>query len=655
MNDPLVRRTVNQLSRQTDVATGVTKHRSQTSFDATTAMPRRESPEEAASRRPAWDSRAITRDRPNGGGAQLCANQNSFADAAAMRRDPSPARAAFATKTGDRAAAFGATVTSRHGPNGQSAYVTGRLSPEMSSFYSSRESPGSSGRASPSSPYPDAYPSPRGFGPKDDRYDERHDGSERYESSKFGNSKSGSNGGWGNETNSNASHSNTLSPGVDFSSSPTRSPNGTGRFERRSNPYAARVGGSVTSVTSAKVGTQSQSVPHGVSSLAGGSAGAAKENQDAHFHLDNSLGYEASRDGYEASDSSDGAHNFVAGVLDGHGVAGAKVSSFVCAKIAAEMKAKSKSSGFSANKNLVNDPRGADAGHVSRISAATVASNLTDAFAAAQKALLRAHGADCAESGSTCVVCVREGDNLIVANVGDSRCVLGRRSNVAGSNPGGSGRELPPFASFGSRTGTGGGFERYNARLGGSTGPLDKNGAKTKAYSYVAVDLSVDHKPDRPDEASRIARAGGVVEPARGLHGYAGPARVWRRIPRAGGLAVSRAFGDSQLHSAGVVAIPEIKTLGVTPNDAFVVLASDGVWDHVSSAEAVRIVGECVNEGEHLAGAVTHRAVTHRAGDDDVWARAAAAVARRATEGWRRSLGGVYRDDITCVVVPILH
>ena len=34
---------------------------------------------------------------------------------------------------------------------------------------------------------------------------------------------------------------------------------------------------------------------------------------------------------------------------------------------------------------------------------------------------------------------------------------------------------------------------------------------------------------------------------------------------------------------------------------------------------------------------------------------AAAAVARRATEGWRRSLGGVYRDDITCVVVPILH
>ena len=43
------------------------------------------------------------------------------------------------------------------------------------------------------------------------------------------------------------------------------------------------------------------------------------------------------------------------------------------------------------------------------------------------------------------------------------------------------------------------------------------------------------------------------------------------------------------------------------------------------------------------------------AGGNDVWARAADAVARKAAEGWRRSLGGVYRDDITCVVVPILH
>ena len=127
---------------------------------------------------------------------------------------------------------------------------------------------------------------------------------------------------------------------------------------------------------------------------------------------------------------------------------------------------------------------------------------------------------------------------------------------------------------------------------------------------------------------------------------------MWRRFPRAGGLAVSRAFGDSQLSAAGVVATPEIKTERVTPRDAFVVLASDGVWDHVSSDEAVRIVGECVNE-EARGGTAVNRGLG--GGDGLVWKRAADAVARKAAEGWRRSLGGVYRDDITCVVVPILR
>ena len=418
MNDPLVRRTVNQLSRQTDVTTGVTKHRSQTSFDATTAMPRRESPEETASRRPAWDSRLTPRSARRR--RRSCAPIKT--PSRTRRRCVATRRPRARVRDEDRGQG-GGVWGDRHEPSRAERSIGVRhrtIEPRgVVVFFISRIA----GLLRPGVallPYPDAYPSPRGFGPKDDRYDERHDGSERYESSKFGNSKSGSNGGWGkNETNSVTNSPNTLSPGADFTSSPTRSPNGTGRTERRSNPYAAaRVGGSVTSVTSAKVGTQSRSVPHGVASLAGGSAGAAKENQDAHFHLDNSLGYEASRDGYEASDSSDGAHNFVAGVLDGHGVAGAKVSSLACAKISSEMKAKSKSSGFFANKNLVNDHawrrRGPRQPNLRRHGGIQPHGRVRGGA----KSLLRAHGADCAESGSTCVVCVREGDNLIVANVG---------------------------------------------------------------------------------------------------------------------------------------------------------------------------------------------------------------------------------------------
>jgi len=37
---------------------------------------------------------------------------------------------------------------------------------------------------------------------------------------------------------------------------------------------------------------------------------------------------------------------------------------------------------------------------------------------------------------------------------------------------------------------------------------------------------------------------------------------------------------------AGVIAEPEIHTERIGPRDKFVILASDGVWDHVSSQEA---------------------------------------------------------------------
>ena len=69
----------------------------------------------------------------------------------------------------------------------------------------------------------------------------------------------------------------------------------------------------------------------------------------------------------------------------------------------------------------------------------------------------------------------------------------------------------------------------------------------------------------RYDEMARIQRMNGVVEPARGMHGFVGPPRVWKRFPRTGGLAVSRAFGDTNLSTAGVIAEPEIHTERIGP------------------------------------------------------------------------------------------
>ncbi len=47
----------------------------------------------------------------------------------------------------------------------------------------------------------------------------------------------------------------------------------------------------------------------------------------------------------------------------------------------------------------------------------------------------------------------------------------------------------------------------------------------------------------------------------------------------------SRSFGDLIAASVGVIARPEIMEREVTDADAFVILASDGVWEFISNQE----------------------------------------------------------------------
>ncbi|KAJ0971716.1 hypothetical protein J5N97_019675 [Dioscorea zingiberensis] len=92
----------------------------------------------------------------------------------------------------------------------------------------------------------------------------------------------------------------------------------------------------------------------------------------------------------------------------------------------------------------------------------------------------------------------------------------------------------------------------------------------------VAIPLSVDHKPERPDELARVEAAGGTVVH---WHGY----RIF------GVLATSRAIGDFCLKPY-VIAEPEVMVVDRTYKDEFLILASDGLWDVVSSEKACRVV-----------------------------------------------------------------
>jgi hypothetical protein len=57
-----------------------------------------------------------------------------------------------------------------------------------------------------------------------------------------------------------------------------------------------------------------------------------------------------------------------------------------------------------------------------------------------------------------------------------------------------------------------------------------------------------------------------------------------------GDLAVSRAFGDAHLKNFGVSATPELSAIRLTPRDAFLVLASDGLWDVVDEQQCAASV-----------------------------------------------------------------
>jgi len=138
----------------------------------------------------------------------------------------------------------------------------------------------------------------------------------------------------------------------------------------------------------------------------------------------------------------------------------------------------------------------------------------------------------------------------------------------------------------------------------------------------TVVDLSSDHKPDRPDEVERIKAAGGCVL-------YNGGPRVM------GVLGMSRAIGDAWLHRYGIIPDPEVTVRQRTGEDELLIIASDGLWGAVSSETAAAIARRCMDRA-------TSQGVSRAAGS-----RIAAKVLSRTAA----RLGS--RDNITVLVVDL--
>lgn len=157
----------------------------------------------------------------------------------------------------------------------------------------------------------------------------------------------------------------------------------------------------------------------------------------------------------------------------------------------------------------------------------------------------REGGFDASLSGTTAcfalVMPTPRGTRVLLANVGDSRCVLGRRR---------------------------------------SDGDIE------------AIALTVDAKPSLPTESRRIVQCGGIVQQLLDENGERrGAHRVFRRgddvLP---GLAMSRSLGDAYAHSVGVTWEPMLSSHTMSEKDLFLVLGTDGLWDVMNGDAAVDFV-----------------------------------------------------------------
>ena len=164
---------------------------------------------------------------------------------------------------------------------------------------------------------------------------------------------------------------------------------------------------------------------------------------------------------------------------------------------------------------------------------------ISSTFLETNKNLVANESIDSLFSGSTCSSIIYTPRRLISINVGDSRSIIGK----------------------------------FDGKI------------------WRAKNLSRDHKPDEPDEYDRIIKSGGKVQSYKDENGEpVGPERVWLKNDDVPGLAMSRSFGDIIAHSVGVIAEPEIFDYSFVHEDKFVIIASDGIFEFISSDECVSMV-----------------------------------------------------------------
>ena len=121
-----------------------------------------------------------------------------------------------------------------------------------------------------------------------------------------------------------------------------------------------------------------------------------------------------------------------------------------------------------------------------------------------------------------------------------------------------------------------------------------------------AVALTRDHTAEDAGERARVEAAGGSLQ--RDASGK------WR--VGAAGLAVTRGLGDFDARDCGLTPEPEITRVTLEPEDEYIVLACDGLWDVLTVDDVAQLVASTVKEPGMVAKRLVAEAMTRGSGDN---------------------------------------
>jgi serine/threonine protein phosphatase PrpC len=205
--------------------------------------------------------------------------------------------------------------------------------------------------------------------------------------------------------------------------------------------------------------------------------------------------------------------------------------------------------------------------------------------------------------GSTAVVALITQTEIVVVNVGDSRCILVQKDgDVRATND-----DDPPNLVDDPAI-----VEKEDATPSPEKAEADPQQAvqvePSNPNSYTVLAMSEDHKPNLPDEQKRIENAALKVVTEVVREPDDSEITFYKvELSANNKLAVSRAFGDFEYKKAkelapevqAIIAVPEVRVHRRDPEkDMYLILACDGVWDVMSNEDVANFVVDSVKTSD---------------------------------------------------------